>query len=50
VSEVATLGARSFKPYVQRGEDRSGLGLGLAIVKQAIAGCVFIVAVPCVAR
>jgi signal transduction histidine kinase len=53
-----------FKPYVQRGEDRSGLGLGLAIVKQAIeahggaidvrnqpgAGCVFIVAVPCVAR
>jgi signal transduction histidine kinase len=53
-----------FKPYVQRGQDRSGLGLGLAIVKQAIeahggaidvrnqpgAGCVFIVAVPCVAR
>jgi len=25
-----------FKPYVQRGEDRSGLGLGLAIVKQAV--------------
>jgi signal transduction histidine kinase len=28
--------AALFKPFVQRGEDRTGFGLGLAIVKQAI--------------
>ena len=28
--------AALFKPFVQRGQDRTGFGLGLAIVKQAI--------------
>jgi signal transduction histidine kinase len=28
--------AALFKPFVQRGEDRTGFGLGLAIVKQAV--------------
>ena len=29
-------GDELFKPFVQRGEDRTGFGLGLAIVKQAL--------------
>ena len=49
-----------FSPFVQTGEDRSGLGLGLTIVREIVAahsgtidvrdlpgrGCVFIIELP----
>jgi signal transduction histidine kinase len=52
--------AELFRPYVQKGADRSGLGLGLTISRQAVAlnggvlsvrdlpgkGCVFAIALP----
>ena len=51
---------RMFRPFVQRGSDRSGLGLGLAIARQSVeaeggtlgvrdvpgAGCVFTISLP----
>jgi signal transduction histidine kinase len=53
-------GPEVFEPFVQRGDDRTGLGLGLAIVHQAVAahggtvelrnlpgtGCVFTIRLP----